>query len=107
MSDDHASFISRVLAGKTSPGEIDDFIDRWHDSETGQELHEYLGFNADEYELWLTVPELLPVILASRTSKKSLASLANDELVGRLGAQAEDALRIKRLQAWLSSRTVS
>lgn len=32
--------------------ELDDLVDKWHDSDTGVSLHEYLGMTELEYSVW-------------------------------------------------------
>ncbi len=84
--------------------EIEDFVQRWHDSDSKLELHEYLGMTIDEYALWLNSPDMLPLILTSRKTKRSLESIANDNLQSRLAARADDSMKIKAIQTWLSNR---
>jgi hypothetical protein len=39
--------------GRVSADAIDDYIDRWHQTETVEPLHESLGFTREEYAAWL------------------------------------------------------
>jgi hypothetical protein len=63
------NFVSLALAGKVSADEIDDYVDKWHNSPSGLELHEYMGITRDEYAIWLGSPEELASILTMRKSK--------------------------------------
>jgi hypothetical protein len=102
------SFVSLALAGEAMTDEIDDFIDRWHRDPRGLSLHDYLGMDRDEYALWLSSPDTLPLIITSRKFNTPLDVMANDDLQAmRLAARADDATKIKRLQAWLRSRNPS
>lgn len=49
------NFIALCLIGKEWPGNIDEYIEAWHDGREGQgmELREYLGFTEVEYGQWL------------------------------------------------------
>jgi hypothetical protein len=47
------TFMERYLAGEARDDEIDDYVDAWHTTPGGQELHEFLGMSKDEYGLWL------------------------------------------------------
>ena len=108
MSDQRDDFVSLALAGEVMVDEIDDFVDRWHDNPEGIALHEYLGMNRDEYSLWLTSPDTLALIVASRKLNQPLDVIANDNLRSiRLAARADDTLKIKRLEAWLRERNLT
>jgi hypothetical protein len=48
MFEDPQDFISLALAGVVMPDEIDDYVDRWHQSTDSLPLHEYLGMSPDE-----------------------------------------------------------
>ncbi len=65
MSDQAKRFVALAVSGQTAPDTIDDFIDRWHENPEGLPLHEYLGFDRDEYAAWLHDPDALPAILAA------------------------------------------
>jgi hypothetical protein len=99
------SFLSLALAGEAMTDEIDDYIDQWHEDSLGLSLHDYLGMTTEEYGLWLDSPDFLPLIIASRKLDRPLNVLANDNLQAmRLAARADDATKVKRLQAWLQHR---
>lgn len=61
-----ANFIEDCLAGSTRPGDIDEYIDRWHEGASPLPLRTYLGLSLDEYAQWLETPEALPTILDAR-----------------------------------------
>lgn len=46
-------FLDACLIGEALIEDIDDYIDQWHEGDYGEELYEFLGFTAEEYELWL------------------------------------------------------
>jgi hypothetical protein len=66
MSDSTLSFVDAVLAGAATPGDIDDYIDRWHDGPSSEPLHEYLGLTWAEYSRWVDDPASLTKTLAAR-----------------------------------------
>jgi hypothetical protein len=107
MSSDR-NFVSLALSGEAMTDEIDDYVDQWHDNPSGLSLHDYLGMNREEYGLWLSSPDTLPLIIASRKFNRPLDAIANDNLQAmRLTARADDTAKIKRLQAWLRNRSPS
>jgi hypothetical protein len=60
------TFVEEYLSGRVGIGAIDDFVDEWHESSGGVELHDHLGLTWDEYRAWVERPESLPSILARR-----------------------------------------
>lgn len=66
-----ANFIEDCLGGSTGPGEIDEYIDRWHEGASPLPLHTYLGLSLEEYAQWLKTPDALTTILAVRRQNQS------------------------------------
>jgi hypothetical protein len=45
------TFVDAVLAGRATADDVDDWIEKWHTTDTGDvELHEFLGLNESEME---------------------------------------------------------
>jgi len=64
------TFVDAVLAGLASTDDVDDWIERWHTTDTGDtELHEFLGLLETEMELWLQSGETLEQIIARRNNR--------------------------------------
>lgn len=59
------SYVGHLVAG-ADPGDIDDWVERWHGSDTGMELHEFLGMTREEYANWASAPDALEHIVAIR-----------------------------------------
>ncbi len=98
------TFVDLCLKGKVPLDEMDDFIDRWHDSPEGRDLHDYLGMTKEEYSLWLRVPDALPYIIKARREMKSLTNTVIDECQDlRPGARSGDQAKITRLREWLKA----
>ena len=100
-------FFELLMAGKVSPDQIDDFIDRWHEAPGGRELHDDLGMTSEEYSLWLRVPDALHYVVSARREKKPLAETvmrACTEL--RRTAPAGHDEKTARLEEWLSAKGV-
>ena len=63
-------FVDAVLAGLASTDDVDDWIERWHTTDTGDtELHEFLGLLETEMESWLQSGETLEQIIARRNNR--------------------------------------
>ncbi|MFZ9730153.1 MAG: hypothetical protein ACO3CX_00840 [Ilumatobacteraceae bacterium] len=64
------TFVDAVLAGLASPDQVDDWIERWHTTDTGDiELHDFLGLDETEMESWLQSGETLEQIIARRDKR--------------------------------------
>ncbi|KQW96564.1 hypothetical protein ASC94_06890 [Massilia sp. Root418] len=65
------NFISLCIAGKASAEEIDDYVERWHQNQIGQDrdLAECLGMDAGEYACWVRDPAELPAIIAAHAAR--------------------------------------
>jgi hypothetical protein len=84
------TFLQQCLAGDVDPGEIDDFVDAWHEGAgTNLSLHEFLGLDECEHALWLENPDMLSPILAARRFGAPLqtAVIDADDGVGSTGDQ--------------------
>lgn len=95
------NFIEQCLNGDVLEDEIDDFIEKWHESEEiDTELHDYLGMNWDEYSVWATRPSILPFILSARKRGTTFDVELNQERLA-LAARADTVGEARRMEAWL------
>lgn len=69
------AYLAHLVAGD-DPGDVDDWIERWHREPGGLDLHEFLGLTREEHGHWLHAPEVMGHLAA----------------VHRLGGTARDAL---------------
>jgi hypothetical protein len=66
MSKKH-TFVDAVLAGTATTEQVEDWVDQWHTTDTGDiELHAFLGLKESEMEAWLREITTLDEIIASR-----------------------------------------
>jgi hypothetical protein len=101
----HPKFLDLCLEGKAVLDDIDDFVDQWHETPQGNELHDYLGMTKEEYSLWLRAPDALPYIIKARREVKPLkeaVAYACQNL--RRTGQSSDKSKISRLQTWLKAK---
>jgi hypothetical protein len=98
-----------LLSGDVLAGDIDDFVDAWHEAPDGSKvasltLAEYLGMAEDEYRLWVEHPESLRFIAAAHKRKQPVEELlASRDQLG-LAARASDQSEAERLVQWLIKR---
>ena len=75
MSRKSETFMDICLNGKALLDEIDNFVDDWHDGDSGEDLHDHLGMSWEEYSCWAKNPDLLPHIVAARREGKPLKTI--------------------------------
>jgi len=100
------NFMQNALAGYVMPDEIDDYVEEWHDSNSTQDLHEFLGMGFEEYSLWVSHPDFIDLILACRRNSRPLLEAVNDNVHSkeRLAARADDARKLTALQHWIAAQ---
>lgn len=74
------TFIDLCCKGEAMLGDIDDFVDAWHDGDSKESLAEYLGMTGSEYELWVESPQVLAAIIAARKSGRALKRSATGSI---------------------------
>ena len=52
-------FYQKYKRGEVDAESIHDYIDEWHNGDSTEDLHEYLGMTWEEYGHWLETGELL------------------------------------------------
>lgn len=102
------TYVELALTGDVDLEGIDDFVDRWHESnDTHRTLGEYLGFRDDEYTLWVERPEALRFILHSRQFNVPLEQLATqgaEESELALAARTSDLQELAEIRQWILKR---
>lgn len=98
------TFFDLYVQGKVLADEADDYIELWHSSsdDEDRELHEYLGLSWDEYQAFVSDPNVLPFILKARIEKEPLADIVDFAIKNqKLAARAQD---VATLRNWLACR---
>jgi hypothetical protein len=102
MSHDQADrFVDMCLRGDALADEVDDFVDRWHNSDSQEELAEFLGFTPEEYALWVEKPNSIHFIVHARRNGSPLSSLRNVAQTYQLAARSLSAEDADELTEWL------
>ena len=60
-----SNFINDVINTDAILDEIDDYIEKWHDSDTDGSVFEYLGMTEEEYFLWVENDFYLKYIISA------------------------------------------
>ena len=103
------TFMDLLLSGDVLAGDIDDFVDAWHEAPEGStiaslSLAEYLGMTDDEYQLWVEHPGSLRFIAAAHKTNQSVEKLLRSRDQLGVAARASDQTEAERLVRWLIKR---
>jgi len=94
------NYISMCLSGDALLTDVNDFIDKWHETDTGLSIEDYLGMSKHEYNAWLLDDSILPYIIRSRHEKKDISEVfTKDEM--KVAARGSNAEQIVELFKWL------
>lgn len=94
-------YIELCENGELLLDDIDDYVDKWHESDSDQSLFEYLGMTQQEYILWVHDPDILSFIITSRTQGRSIDDVMNDFHELPMAARADSPEKAKFLMKWL------
>jgi len=96
-----SNFITDCINGDALMSESDDYIEKWHNSDAGVDLHDYLGMTKKEYALFIEDENYLGLIISAHKDNKKIESLIRNEIA--MAARSDNAAKSKRLQKWLES----
>lgn len=93
-----SNFIKDCINGDALLSEIDDYITRWHESNSEESLHHFLGMTVKEYALFVEDESYLGAIVNAHMNQigveKVVESLA-------LAARSDNQAKSKRIEKWL------
>lgn len=96
-----SNFIIDCINGDALMSDVNDYIDKWHENDTGLPLHEFLGMRKKEYILFIEDENYLGSIIRAHKSDKNIESIIQDEIA--IAAGSDDATKYGKLQKWLES----
>jgi hypothetical protein len=94
-------FLNLCLSGEVDLEDIDDFIDVWHDSNSKEEIYDFLGLTMNEYALYVEKPSSLPYIIMSHRFGTSIEDALKFKDGFALAARAKDADEAHKVLQWL------
>ena len=105
MSDPN-TFMKLALNGDILPEEIDEFVTMWHQSQSEDEIHDFLGLTFEEYSLWVSSPSMISLIVSARRNRRPISEAVNDnvEQFNRIAARSDKPENIAVLRRWLENR---
>ena len=97
-----SNFINDVINADAILDEIDDYIEKWHDSDTDCSVFEYLGMTEEEYFLWVENDFYLKYIISAHEKDINISQLLTNELLkeesyGLLNTDAKSSLKRLKL----------
>lgn len=97
-------FMDACLQGEALLEEIDDFIDEWHESDSNEEVYEYLGMTFEEYSLWVENDSILKTIFYSREIGKPVLEVIRESDIQKLVARSATAEEAAQVRVWLKKK---
>lgn len=93
--------VDLLLRGEALLDDIDDHVDRWHESSTEEPLPEYLGMTSLEYSLWVEQPASLRIIVAAREQREPVEVFANTVDPQAIAARGVPVAEARMVLQWL------
>lgn len=95
------TYLDRVLGGTALLSDIDDYVERWHQGDDPEPLHEFLGLTWDEYRLWTEQPESRRLIVAARQLGEQVGDLVSRVDPHALAARGLSERDARAVRTWL------
>ena len=99
-----SNFINDVINADAILDEIDDYIKKWHDSDTDCSVFEYLGMTEEEYFLWVENDFYLKYIISAHEKDININELHKEEYTSKLVARSSSPEEAKKIYNWLKEK---
>ena len=99
-----SNFIDDVINADAIMEEIDDYIEKWHNSDSDLSVYEYLGMTEEEYYLWVKEDFYLKYIISAHEKNVSIKELLKDEYSSRMVARADSPEEANKVYNWLKAK---
>ena len=99
-----SNFIRDCINGDALLTEIDDYIEVWHNSNTDELLHSFLGMTKHEYALYIEDETYLASIITAHKEGRKIESIISNHL--SMAARSDNPSKSERLQRWLKSESL-
>lgn len=94
-------FMDACLSGDALLEEIEDYVDEWHESDSTEELYEYLGLAKEEYAIWVENDATLKIIFHARKIGIPIEKFIRQDQGQRLVARSASAREAEQIKEWL------
>lgn len=99
-----SNFINDVINADAILDKIDDYIEKWHDSDTDCSVFEYLGMTEEEYFLWVENDFYLKYIISAHEKDININELLKEEYTSELVACPSSPEEAKKIYNWLKEK---
>ncbi len=94
-------FMEACLKGEALLEDIEDYVERWHKSETDETIYDFLGMSEEEYGLWVENDSLLKSIFFARRSGISIMDFLQKDNGKSLAARSSSPEEAAFVLKWL------
>ncbi|MEI2282438.1 hypothetical protein [Paenibacillus polysaccharolyticus] len=94
-------FMDACLNGDALSEDIETYIEEWHESESTEEVFEYLGMTEEEYGLWVENDGILRSIFAARQLKMTITDYLKRNIGESLAARSFSPEEAASVREWL------
>lgn len=101
-----SNFINDVINADALLDEIDDYIEKWHDSDTDCSVYEYLGMTEEEYFLWVENDFYLKYIISAHEKNININELLREEYTCKLVARSSSPEEARNIYNWLKEKGI-
>ncbi|WP_155591868.1 hypothetical protein [Lysinibacillus cavernae] len=94
-------FIDACLTGDVLLEDIEDYIDEWHESDSDEEIYEFLGMSLEEYGLYVENDYILKTIIHCREKNIPIHEFINQSSAEKLVARSSSPEESTAIKEWL------
>ena len=99
-----SNFINDVINADAILDEIDDYIEKWHDSDENRSVYEYLGMTEEEYLLWVENDFYLKYIVSAHEKNVNINEYLKEAYTSNLVARSSSPEEAKKIYDWLKEK---
>ena len=99
-----SNFINDVINADAILDEIDDYVERWHNTDSDISIFDYLGMTEEEYLLWVENDFYLKYIVSAHEQNKNISEILEEAYSTKLVARSSSPEEGKKIYEWLKEK---
>lgn len=99
-----SNFINDVINADAILDEVDDYVEKWHDTDTDISIFDYLGMTEEEYLLWVENDFYLKYIVCAHEQNKSISEVLEEAYSTKMVARSSSPEEGKKIYEWLKEK---
>lgn len=99
-----SNFINDVINADAILDEIDDYVERWHNTDSDVSIFDYLGMTEEEYLLWVEHDFYLKYIVSAHEQNKNISEILEEAYSTKLVARSSSPEEGKKIYEWLKEK---